>query len=61
MRKIINLNSEWVFCKGAEALPTAMPEGWEAVNLPHTWNAIDGQDGGIAYFYAGWYGGKRLP
>ena len=23
---------------------------WEAVNLPHTWNGTDGQDGGNDYY-----------
>ncbi len=27
-----------------------MPEGWETVTLPHTWNAVDGQDGGNDYY-----------
>src|SRR5437588_2738816 len=30
--------------------------GWTAVDLPHTWNAQDGQDGGNNYFRGtGWY------
>ena len=42
MRTIINFNAGWSFSKpGAEA---------EAVNLPHSWNAVDGQDGGNDYF-----------
>ncbi len=29
---------------------------WEAVNVPHTWNALDGQDGGNDYYKGdGWY------
>ncbi|HEY3755294.1 MAG TPA: glycoside hydrolase family 2 TIM barrel-domain containing protein [Opitutaceae bacterium] len=29
---------------------------WDAVSLPHTWNARDGQDGGANYYRgAGWY------
>ena len=27
-----------------------MPQNWYWVNLPHTWNAIDGQDGGNDYY-----------
>ena len=42
MRKIISLNQNWLFKK---------PENDEIqVNLPHSWNAIDGQDGGADYF-----------
>ncbi len=47
MRKILSLNENWLFLKNTE-IPTA--EGGEAVNLPHTWNATDGQDGGNDYF-----------
>lgn len=49
MRKIININEMWAFCK-TENVPTDFPEEWESVNLPHTWNAVDGQDGGSDYF-----------
>ena len=29
---------------------------WASVNLPHTWNATDGQDGGNNYYRGiGWY------
>lgn len=49
MRTIINFNSGWLFCKDT-AIPTAVPDDWEAVTLPHTWNAIDGQDGGNDYW-----------
>ena len=49
MRKIININRKWAFAKEAE-VPSAIPEKWNFVNLPHTWNAIDGQDGGNDYY-----------
>ena len=47
MRKIISLNENWEFIKnyGAEA-----QEGAVTVSLPHTWNNIDGIDGGNDYF-----------
>ena len=32
------------------AVPANLPEQGERVNLPHTWNGIDGQDGGNDYF-----------
>ena len=42
MRNILNINSEWLFAKpGFEV---------ETVELPHSWNSIDGQDGGNDYF-----------
>ena len=48
MREMIRLNSGWSFAKEA-AVPTALNEQWEVVNLPHCWNAVDGQDGGNDY------------
>ena len=49
MRKILSLNENWQFYKGV-AEPSATLEGGEAVNIPHSWNALDGQDGGNDYF-----------
>ena len=46
MRQIYNFNTKWGFSKEALEAPTTMPERWNWVNLPHTWNNIDGQDGG---------------
>ena len=48
MRNIICLNEGWQFIKNC-ADPKAT-EGAEKVNLPHCWNAVDGQDGGNDYF-----------
>ena len=50
MREIFNLNEKWAFSKEAIKPPVAMPQNWYWVNLPHTWNAIDGQDGGNDYY-----------
>lgn len=30
-------------------LPNVMPTDWQTVNLPHTWNAVDGHDGNGSY------------
>lgn len=49
MRKITNFNPDWRFCKTAQ-FPQHCPADWEAVSLPHTWNAVDGQDGGNDYW-----------
>ena len=46
MRQIYNFNTKWGFYKEALEAPTSMPERWNWVNIPHTWNNIDGQDGG---------------
>ena len=40
MSKTILLNQNWIFSKEGHDEP---------VTLPHTWNAIDGQDGGDDY------------
>ena len=48
MRKILSLNEGWQFSKDCAA--TAHNESVVSVNLPHTWNATDGQDGGNDYF-----------
>ncbi len=51
MRKITTLTEGWRFLKAA--IPAAQAVEFaargEAVTLPHTWNAIDGQDGGNDY------------
>lgn len=49
MRTTINLNADWRFCKTAQ-VSAIFPADWERVNLPHTWNAVDGQDGGNDYW-----------
>lgn len=49
MRTITDFCAGWRFAKTAE-VPAALPENWEAVTLPHTWNAVDGQDGGNDYW-----------
>ncbi len=50
MRKIININRKWSFRKGVCEVPAVVPADWDFVNVPHCWNAIDGQDGGNDYF-----------
>ncbi len=47
MRKVLNLNKDWLFVKNTTDI--YLREG-ERINLPHTWNATDGQDGGNDYF-----------
>ena len=47
MRNIVNINKDWLFVK--DTADIKIREG-ESVNLPHSWNAIDGQDGGNDYF-----------
>lgn len=49
MRQHIKLNHQWAFKKTGE-VPEVFPENWDLVKLPHTWNNLDGQDGGNDYF-----------
>ena len=60
MRQILNLNAQWTFSKTATAVPATLDNTWEAVNLPHTWNAIDGQDGGNDYHRGTCYYAKEI-
>ena len=41
MRKAINFNENWIFKKEGKT---------EKVNIPHTWNAVDGQTGPEEYY-----------
>ena len=50
MRQTYDFNFKWAFSKQAKEIPTEAPKDWYFVNLPHTWNAIDGQDGGNDYY-----------
>ena len=50
MREIVNFNRKWAFAKGVAQPPAELPKLWNLVNLPHTWNGIDGQDGGGDYY-----------
>ncbi len=60
MRQILNVNEKWAFTKDATEVPAVMPEKWYWVNLPHTWNAIDGQDGGNDYYRGTCYYAKEI-
>src|SRR5271169_5531930 len=58
-RQLISLDPGWRFFAGDD--PHAPEPGfddhsWQPVDLPHTWNALDGQDGGNNYRRGpGWY------
>src|SRR4051812_36246873 len=58
-RKDVMLSSGWQFVR--QDVPQAQTvefddAKWEQVTLPHTWNALDGQDGGNNYYRGrGWY------
>ena len=50
MRHITNINRKWAFTKQTTEIPASIDNKWDFVNLPHSWNAIDGQDGANDYF-----------
>ena len=56
MRKVLNINSKWKFVINNTSLENVLKAKSSKVNLPHTWNNLDGQDGG-GDFYRGtcWY------
>ncbi len=49
MRNVVNLNHGWKFIQQDAGLPKELPADWQDVNLPHTWNAVDGHDGNGSY------------
>ena len=53
MRKVININQKWKFINDGNAVfENVLKRKASNVNLPHTWNNLDGQDGG-GNFYRG--------
>ena len=60
MRQIVSLNRKWAFTMDASCVPASMPKPAYFVNLPHSWNAIDGQDGMGDYHRGLCYYVKRL-
>ena len=50
MRQVLEFNTRWAFSKETKNRPETMPNNWVWVNLPHTWNNIDGIDGGNDYY-----------
>lgn len=59
LRAEISLNSGWKFARSDKASAQNVgydDSNWSNINLPHTWNAQDGQDGGDDYYRGiGWY------
>ena len=58
-RSITGINSTWKFKLGDDpnASKSQFDDGsWGNISLPHTWNNLDGQDGGNNYLRGiGWY------
>lgn len=64
MSKKINWNEKWLFTKNEALIQdnhiAVDVNEWEEVNLPHTWNGKDGQDGGNDYYRGTCYYTKKL-
>ena len=60
MRTVLNFNSKWAFTKLVDTIPTEIDNKWCFVNLPHCWNAIDGQDGDNDYYRGTGYYAKKF-
>lgn len=60
MRKTININDNWFFIKGDVSVNNLCKEEAENINIPHTWNRFDGQDGGGDYYKGVGYYYKTL-
>lgn len=49
MRKVTRMNKEWTFIKENIKVSESSSAIGEKIDLPHTWNNFDGQDGGMDY------------
>lgn len=58
MREKHFFNDGWLFSKQADNFAHALDAEYEEVKIPHTWNNLDGQDGGGDY-YRGTCGYKK--
>ena len=61
MRNVINLNAGWKFIQQDVGLPATFPASWTDVDLPHTWNAVDGHDGNGSYDRGSYWYAKTFP
>ena len=51
MRVIDDLNKDWLFKKNIEVTDKLIiDESFDMINVPHTYNGFDGQDGGNDYY-----------
>ena len=60
MRNVKVINSDWLFSKTADSVPATLPADWEKLDIPHTWNGTDGQDGGGDYLRKTCYYAKEI-
>jgi len=57
VRDSLVINANWTFQRGGTPgeILGADPSGWQGVDLPHTYNAADGDDGSGYYRGLAWY------
>ncbi|SDA38870.1 beta-galactosidase [Butyrivibrio sp. INlla18] len=56
MRRVIDFNMDWQFHKGDISPEDIKNAKWDEIKIPHTWNNLDGQDGGNDYYQGkSWY------
>ncbi len=60
MRRKLNINNKWKFVKQPTQLDALLKAKSKTVNIPHTWNNLDGQDGGNDYYRGSCWYYKRL-
>ena len=60
MREVIDINKNWKFMQQDVGLPETYPDSWTNVDLPHTWNAVDGHDGNGSYNRGSYWYAKRF-
>ena len=61
MRQVININKGWKFIQRNAGLPVSLPADWQDVDLPHTWNAVDGHDGNGSYDRGSYWYARSFP
>ncbi len=60
-RQITLLNADWTFVRSARTVEEAACAVGEPVVIPHTWNDVDGQDGGNDYHRGICWYVRQLP
>ncbi|UJF15536.1 glycoside hydrolase family 2 protein [Jeotgalibaca sp. MA1X17-3] len=61
MENYCKLENGWFFTKEEQnEVPVDTFKDWQAINLPHTWNRFDGQDGGGDYYRGKCWYAKEL-
>lgn len=59
MKKVL-INNDWRFFKDCSSLEAMSSASSVKVNLPHTWNNLDGQDGGSDYYRGKCFYSKKI-